>query len=85
MIRQVAAESMNMNDLCLHSTSSDALLTITCFAAMEDAHAIELNLENPKSGTNTFFAVYDGHGGKSYPANQVDCSLKQIRTSKVEV
>lgn len=34
-------------------------------AAMEDAHAISLNLdEHPdEAESNTFFAVYDGHGG----------------------
>lgn len=33
---------------------------------MEDAHAIELNLDeddDDDEDTNTFFAVYDGHGG----------------------
>lgn len=32
---------------------------------MEDAHAISLNLdEQPdEADSNTFFAVYDGHGG----------------------
>jgi len=44
-------------------------------AAMEDAHATILNLDNPdesaqaqcgpgKKGKNSFFAVYDGHGGE---------------------
>ncbi len=33
--------------------------------AMEDAHATVLNLEEDKADdVNTFFAVYDGHGGK---------------------
>lgn len=34
-------------------------------AAMEDAHTAELNLDGAPSEdeTNTFFAVYDGHGG----------------------
>ncbi|KAI0304431.1 phosphatase 2C-like domain-containing protein, partial [Multifurca ochricompacta] len=34
---------------------------------MEDAHAISLNLEEPQedANSNTFFAVYDGHGGGS--------------------
>lgn len=32
---------------------------------MEDAHAVALELDEPQSDTisNTFFAVYDGHGG----------------------
>ena len=30
--------------------------------AMEDAHAVELSLDD-NSDPNTFFAVYDGHGG----------------------
>ena len=29
---------------------------------MEDAHAV-LDLEGPGGKSNTFFAVYDGHGG----------------------
>lgn len=33
-------------------------------SAMEDAHAIVLDLDEGKDG-NTFFAVYDGHGGTS--------------------
>ena len=32
---------------------------------MEDAHAIDLNLDNNEHGSNHFFAVYDGHGGVS--------------------
>jgi protein phosphatase PTC2/3 len=31
---------------------------------MEDAHAIVLNLDEGKEESNTFFAVYDGHGGE---------------------
>lgn len=31
---------------------------------MEDAHAIDLNLDGDEDKSNTFFAVYDGHGGK---------------------
>ncbi|KAF8895379.1 phosphatase 2C-like domain-containing protein [Infundibulicybe gibba] len=31
--------------------------------SMEDAHAAVLNLEGDKEPGNTFFAVYDGHGG----------------------
>jgi protein phosphatase 2C family protein 2/3 len=32
---------------------------------MEDAHTISLDLDEPRSDatSNTFFAVYDGHGG----------------------
>jgi protein phosphatase 2C family protein 2/3 len=32
---------------------------------MEDAHAVSLNLDESQEDTdsNTFFAVYDGHGG----------------------
>ena len=32
---------------------------------MEDSHAIDLNLDGESDDTqsNTFFAVYDGHGG----------------------
>lgn len=33
-------------------------------SAMEDAHAAVLNLDETKD-SNTFFAVYDGHGGRS--------------------
>jgi len=37
--------------------------------AMEDAHAAVLALEaETPSTTNSFFAVYDGHGGACYPA-----------------
>ncbi|KAJ7250891.1 PP2C-domain-containing protein [Mycena haematopus] len=32
---------------------------------MEDAHAIVLDLDEGKEDTNTFFAVYDGHGGST--------------------
>jgi protein phosphatase 2C family protein 2/3 len=31
---------------------------------MEDAHAIVLELDEGKEDPNTFFAVYDGHGGE---------------------
>ena len=31
---------------------------------MEDANAIVLDLDEGKEDSNTFFAVYDGHGGK---------------------
>ncbi|KAJ7069808.1 phosphatase 2C-like domain-containing protein [Mycena amicta] len=32
---------------------------------MEDAHAIVLDLDEGKEDSNTFFAVYDGHGGST--------------------
>ncbi|KAF8158375.1 phosphatase 2C-like domain-containing protein, partial [Crassisporium funariophilum] len=32
---------------------------------MEDAHAAILDLQGPNGKTNTFFAVYDGHGGST--------------------
>ena len=34
---------------------------------MEDSHAAVLDLDEgkPEHETNTFFAVYDGHGGES--------------------
>ncbi|KAF9568788.1 PP2C-domain-containing protein [Agrocybe pediades] len=32
---------------------------------MEDAHAVVLDLDGPREDTNTFFAVYDGHGGSA--------------------
>ena len=31
--------------------------------AMEDAHAVVLDLEGANDKKNCFFAVYDGHGG----------------------
>ena len=40
---------------------------------MEDAHAIDLDLEAPNDKRNCFFAVYDGHGGASllsYPLSE---------------
>jgi len=30
---------------------------------MDDTHAAVLDLDEGKDDTNTFFAVYDGHGG----------------------
>ena len=33
-------------------------------AAMEDAHTAVLSLDEDSADPNTFFAVYDGHGGK---------------------
>ena len=36
---------------------------------MEDAHAIEMNLDSEKEEeSNAFFAVYDGHGGTLSPS-----------------
>lgn len=37
---------------------------------MEDSHAAVLDLDEgkPEHETNTFFAVYDGHGGESSSA-----------------
>lgn len=35
-------------------------------SAMEDAHAAVLDLDEGKTDSNTFFAVYDGHGGMSH-------------------
>lgn len=35
------------------------------WSAMEDAHTIALALENGSADVNSFFAVYDGHGGAS--------------------
>ena len=51
---------------------------------MEDAHATILNLDNPdesaaaqcgagKKGKNSFFAVYDGHGGGSIDGSDLAC------------
>ena len=37
---------------------------LTCIPAMEDAHAVVLDLDGNQDATNTFFAVYDGHGGQ---------------------
>ena len=40
--------------------------------AMEDAHAIEMSLDEKEEEGNAFFAVYDGHGGTflaSYPSS----------------
>lgn len=34
-----------------------------CAAAMEDSHVTLLNLDEDSANPNTFFAVYDGHGG----------------------
>lgn len=39
-------------------------LTKSHLQAMEDAHAIALKLDEEED-SNTFFAVYDGHGGGS--------------------
>jgi serine/threonine protein phosphatase PrpC len=41
------------------------VLTTSNFLAMEDAHTAVLDLDE-NNESNTFFAVYDGHGGTSY-------------------
>jgi protein phosphatase PTC2/3 len=46
-------------------SSQCSLQLMICFSAMEDAHAAILDLDEGKQETNTFFAVYDGHGGES--------------------
>lgn len=33
---------------------------------MEDAHATILSLDEESGDNNSFFAVYDGHGGSFY-------------------
>lgn len=33
---------------------------------MEDAHTAVLSLEEDSADGNTFFAVYDGHGGECF-------------------
>ena|ERR1700733_4956265 len=46
---------------------------------MEDAHAIVLSLDEGEEKSNTFFAVYDGHGGAFYaPCLCVDLSKSVI-------
>ncbi len=45
---------------------------LTCSrAAMEDAHTTVLNLEGDAPEGNTFFAVYDGHGGACFSTRTV--------------
>ena len=41
---------------------------------MEDSHAVELNLDgqSDESQSNTFFAVYDGHGGMCDSISMLD-------------
>ena len=39
---------------------------------MEDAHTTVLTLDEDSADPNTFFAVYDGHGGPY-------CSLKDLQ------
>jgi len=57
---------------------------------MEDAHATILNLDNPdesaaaqcgsgKKGKNSFFAVYDGHGGSTVARYSGDTVHKRLR------
>ncbi|KAI0732034.1 PP2C-domain-containing protein [Fomitopsis betulina] len=46
--------------------------------SMEDAHTIALSLDEGKDNSNTFFAVYDGHGGAAaakYAGEQVHKKL----------
>jgi protein phosphatase 2C family protein 2/3 len=43
---------------------------------MEDAHVTLLTLEENTTDKNTFFAVYDGHGGKLLANSFTDSSLK---------
>jgi hypothetical protein len=45
-------------------------------AAMEDAHVTLLTLEENTTDKNTFFAVYDGHGGKLLANSFTDSSLE---------
>lgn len=49
---------------------------------MEDAHTIALSLDEGKDNSNTFFAVYDGHGGMSYVlfchTLDPDCLLSKV-------
>lgn len=47
------------NAQCL-STGTD---NVSPCVAMEDAHAIEVSLDDEDDNGNAFFAVYDGHGG----------------------
>ena len=59
----------------LSELRTDYSLCLVSCTAMEDAHATILDLDNPdesaqaqcgpgKKGKNSFFAVYDGHGGQ---------------------
>jgi len=43
---------------------------------MEDAHAAVLDLDGSGDKSNTFFAVYDGHGGT--PPCPLELSLQLI-------
>jgi len=44
-------------------TTSDLTALSICLSAMEDAHAVVLDLEAANDKKNCFFAVYDGHSG----------------------
>lgn len=51
-----------------HKTTDQRRTQFLIFSpAMEDSHAAVLDLDEgkPENETNTFFAVYDGHGGES--------------------
>jgi hypothetical protein len=55
-------------------------------AAMEDAHVTMLTLEENAADKNTFFAVYDGHGGKlRFAYFGLELSLIFIRKYRREV
>lgn len=41
---------------------------------MEDSHTIVLSLDKGAKNPNSFFAVYDGHGGMFTQRNQSSCS-----------
>ena len=44
---------------------------------MEDAHAAVLDLGGPNGKSNTFFAVYDGHGGMSQKTDHFFSLIKE--------
>jgi len=46
---------------------------------MEDAHTAELQLDEDNRTRNAFFAVYDGHGGMSFPV--ITCSVHHLKPS----
>ena len=56
-------ESVRLFVYTQHNFHPRCLLYWQTFSAMEDAHAAVLALEGPNEKSNTFFAVYDGHGG----------------------
>jgi serine/threonine protein phosphatase PrpC len=57
--------------LNLHTSSTSSV-----FSAMEDAHVAVLDLDETEDSGNTFFAVYDGHGGSSCPSLHSHYKLK---------